>query len=87
MIQYALVWGPGIAPVSTMDNQDLALLADKITGDYTHIPRTKAGGRWEKMKNPGYAEFTQRLQSHLKLKSDQTQDSVMASVPNWIHPE
>ena len=79
--------GPGIAPVATMENQGLAILTDKITGDYTHIPRTKEGGRWEKMKNPGYAEFIKILQSHLKLNSDQIQDSVMAFVPNWIKPK
>ena len=76
--------GPGIAPVAMMENQGLAILTDKITGEYECLPRTKEGGPWEKMKNQGYAEFIQKLKN--KHPNINIQDSVMAFVPNWIKP-
>ena len=77
--------GPGIAPVATLDNLGLAILTDKITGDYTHIPRTKAGGRWEKRQTYGYRGLIQKLQNEDRLID--IEESVLACVPNWINPE
>ena len=78
------IGGPGIAPVATVEENGLAILTDKITGEYMHIPRTKDGGAWQNKQNNGYTLFIKGLRK--KYPEIDVKDSVMAFVPNWIKP-
>ena len=75
--------GPGIAPVATVEKDALAILTDKITGEYAYIPRTNTGEQRQQKKNPGYARLIHKLQD----QEINVEDSVMAFVPNWIEPK